>query len=202
MGGSGENFMRDGIYKNLPLSKPCRAFWKSCTLDAERGDIAREKFERAASAELHAIQPQFRSAFREKTELSESLLPMVRVFDSDVTSRDLGGQNLPLENEIVAQARHLEQSGLKGKELEKQAYARALRETMEAQYRLVEQTILNTGSDSDSKATIGAARIANTSAKIMPIVDAFVAGRSVDLPPARRPVDLDEDLSRTSHGPE
>jgi hypothetical protein len=194
--------MRDGIYKNLPLSKPCRAFWKSCTLDAERGDIAREKFERAASAELRAIQPQFRNAFRERTELSESLLPMVRVFDGDVTSRDLGGQNLPLENEIVAQARHLEELGLRGAELQRQAYAGALRETMNAQHRLVEQTILNTGSDSDSKATIGAARNANGSAKIMPIVDAFVAGRSVDLPPARRPVDLNEDLSRNSHGSE
>jgi hypothetical protein len=194
--------MRDGIYKNLPLSKPCRAFWKSCTLDAERGDIAREKFERAASAELRAIQPQFRSAFRERTELSESLLPLVKVFDGDVTSRDLGGQNLPLENEIVAQARHLEELGLKGAELERQAYARGLRETMNAQQRLVEQTILSTGSDSDSKATIGAARNANGSAKIMPIIDAFVAGRSVDLPPARRPVDLNEDLSRNSHGSE
>jgi hypothetical protein len=194
--------MRDGIYKNLPLSKPCRAFWKSCTLDAERGDIAREKFERAACAELRAIQPQFRSAFRERTELSESLLPMVRVFNGDVTGQDLGGQNLPLENEIVAQARHLEELGLKGVELERQAYARGLQETMNAQHRLVEQAILNTGSDSDSKATIGAARNARGSAKIMPIVDAFVAGCSVDLPPARRPIDLNEDLSRNSHGSE
>ena len=200
MGGSVENSMRDGIYKNLPLSKPCRAFWRSCTLDAERGDIAREKFERAASAELRAIQPQFKSAFRERTELSESLLPMVRVFDN-LTARNLGGQNLPLENEIVAQARHLEELGLKGAELERQAYARGLQETMNAQHRLVEQTIL-TGADSDSKATIRAARNAKQSAKIMPIVDAFVAGRSVDLPPARRPVDLNEDLSRTSYGSE
>jgi hypothetical protein len=191
--------MRDGIYKNLPLSKPCRAFWKSCTLDAERGEIAREKFERAASAELRAIQPQFRSAFRERIELTESLLPMVRVFDGNVTSRDLRGQNLPLENEIVAAARHLEESGLKGPELERQAYARGLREIMNAQHRLVEQTILNTGSDADSKATIGAARNAKGSAKIMPIIDGFVEGRSVDLPPARRPVDLNEDLSRTSY---
>ena len=194
--------MRDGIYKNLPLSKPCRAFWKSCTLDAERGDIAREKFERAANAELCAIRPQFRNALRERTELSESLLPMVRVFDGDVTSRDLGGQNLPLENEIVSQARHLEELGLKGTELERQAIARGLQETMNAQYRLVEQTILNTGSDSESKATIDAARKAKGSAKIMPIVDAFVAGRSLDLPPSRRPVDLNEDLSRTAHASE
>ena len=188
--------MRDGIYKNLPLSRPWRAFLKSCMLDAERGEIAREKCERAAGGELRQIRPQFVAAFREKAEVAESLLPGFKAFGVEVTSRYLGGQNSPLENQILAHARRLESAGLKGAELERAAYADALQEIMNAWLRLIEQTILTSGSDSDSKATIGAARNAIKSAKITPIVDAFLAGRSLDLPPARRPIDLDEDLSR------
>jgi hypothetical protein len=136
------------------------------------------------------------AAFREKAEVAESLLPGFKAFGVEVTSRYLGGQNSPLENQILAHARRLESAGLKGAELERAAYADALQEIMNAWLRLIEQTILTSGSDSDSKATIGAARNAIKSAKITPIVDAFLAGRSLDLPPARRPIDLDEDLSR------
>jgi hypothetical protein len=188
--------MRDGIYKNLPLPKPWRALLKSCTLDAERGEIAREKCERAAGGELRQIPPQFMAAFRERAEVAESLLPGFKAFGAEVTASYLGGQNSPLTNQILAHARRLESAGLKGAELERASYAGALQETMNAQHRLIEQTILTSGSDSDTKATIGAARNAIRSAKIMPIVDSFLAGRSLNLPPARRPIDLDEDLSR------
>ena len=84
--------MRDGIYKNLPLSKPCRAFLKSCTLDAERGEIAREKCERAAGLELREIRPQFMAALREKAEEAGSLLPGIKAFDAEITTGDLGGR--------------------------------------------------------------------------------------------------------------
>jgi hypothetical protein len=67
---------------------------------------------------------------------------------------------------------------------------------MSAQERLIEQTALTSGSDSDTKATLRAVRDAFGSARIMPIVDSFLAGRSLNLPPARRPIDLDEDLAR------
>jgi hypothetical protein len=188
--------MRDGIYKNPALSMPWRALLKSCMLDAERGEIAREKCERAAGLELREIRPQFMAAFREKAETAGSLLPGFKAFDADVTTSDLGGQNLPLENRMLAHARRLESAGLKGAELVAASCADALQETMSAHERLIEQTILASGSDSDSKATIDAARRAVDSAKIMPIVDSFLAGRSLNLPPARRPIDLDEDLSR------
>ena len=189
--------MRDGIYKNLPLSKPWRAFLKSCTLDAERGEIAREKCKRAICMDLRQIHPQFRAAFRKRAELTESLLPSFEVFVVEVTSSDLGGQNSPLTNQILVQARALERAGRKGKELERAAYAGALEQTMNAHQRAIEQAILTSGSDSDSKATIGAARDAIESAKIVLIVDAFRAD-SLELPPARRQVGLDEDLSRVN----
>jgi hypothetical protein len=191
--------MRDGIYKNLPLPKSWQAVLRSCMLDAERGTIAREKVERAIVRELRKIEQPFRSAFREKTELAESLLPSIRAFGDDLASRDLAGQNSPLENEIVAQGRRLEGIGLKGPELERQAYERAIKQMMERYIRSMEQTVLTSGTDSNAKATIRAARSAIESAKIMPIVDAVLAGHSLDLPPARRPVDLDEDLSRIFH---
>jgi hypothetical protein len=41
---------------------------KSCTLDAERGDVAREKLERAIGLELREITVQFMEAFRDRAE--------------------------------------------------------------------------------------------------------------------------------------
>jgi hypothetical protein len=188
--------MRDGIYKNLPLPKPWRAFLKSCTLDAERGEIAREKCERAAGGELRQIPPKFMAAFREEAEVAESLLPGIKAFGAEVTASDLGGQNSPLTNLILAHARRLEGAGIKGAELERASYTGALQETMNAQQRLIEQTILASGSDSDAKATLGATRNAIRSAKIGPIVDSFLSDRTLKLPPGRRAINLDEDLSR------
>jgi hypothetical protein len=66
---------------------------------------------------------------------------------------------------------------------------------MNAHRRSIEQTILAAGSDAESRATIVAARNAFESARIMYIVDDFLVG-ALHLPPAQRPVDLDEDISR------
>jgi hypothetical protein len=162
----------------------------------ERGEITRQKCERAAGLELREIRPQFMAAFREKAEDAGSLLPGFKAFGADVTNSELGGQNSPLENRMLGHARRHESAGLKGAELIEASCADALQETMDAQERLIEQTILASGSDSDTKATLVAVRDAFRSVSITPIADSFVAGRSLDLPPARRPIDLDEDLSR------
>jgi len=70
------NSMRDGIYKNPSLSKPCQALLKSCILDAERGEIARQKCERLAGQCMQdEIQPHFIIAVRGLAEDSRSLLP-------------------------------------------------------------------------------------------------------------------------------
>ena len=135
-------------------------------------------------------------AVREKAE--QSLLPGFKAFGDDVTGTDLGGQNAPLANQILAHARRAESSGLKGAELVKASCAGALQETMNAQLRLMEQTILASGSNPESKATVRAARRAFGDARIVPITDSFLADRSLNLPPARRPIDLDEDLSRSN----
>jgi len=196
LGGLIENSMRDGIYKNLPLSKPWRALLRSCTLDAERGEVAREKCERAAGLELREIRPQFMAAFREKAEDAGSFLPGFNAFGPEVAAGGLGGQNSPIENRMLAQARRREGEGLRGAELVAASCADALQETIDAHERLIEQTMLASGSDSDTKAALGAVRDALRCVSITPIVDSFVAGRPLDLPPARRPIDLDEDLAR------
>jgi len=127
------------------------------------------------------------------------LLPGIQTFGTEVTARDLSGQNSPMENRVLAHSRYHEGGGLggglKGAELVRASLAGALRETLSAQFRQIEQIVL-TGSDRDSKATVEAARNSVSSAEIMPMVDSFLAGRSLDLPPARRPINLDEDLSR------
>jgi hypothetical protein len=103
-----------------------------------------------------------------------------------------------MENEIIAQARCHEDAGLKGSMLEREAILSAVKECLERRERQMEQTILTSGSDADAKATMTAAHNAFKTAKIVPIVDAFLDGFPLDLPPARRPIDLDEDLSRAT----
>ncbi len=185
--------MPDGIYKNLPLPKPWRSFLRSCTLDAERGEVAREKYERAVGAELRDVSPLFMAAVGEKA--AESLLPGFKVFGAEVTVVDLGGKNSPIENRILANLKRLENEGLRGDELLRQSYIGALQERIGAQQRLIEQTVVASGLDSDAKATLSATRDALGSAKISPMVERFIAGHALDLPPARRSIDLDEDLS-------
>jgi hypothetical protein len=191
--------MRDGIYKNPLLPAPWRSFLRSCTLDAERGEVAREKCERAIGGELRDIGPQFSAAFHERTLVGDSLLPGFKAFGVEVTVSDLGGLISPVENRVLKHARRLESAGLKGAELERGSYDGALQETADAQVRLIEQTVVTSGSDSDAKATLSAVRDAIRSARIAPMVERFIAGRPLDLAPARRPIDLDEDLSRFTH---
>ena len=189
--------MRDGIYKNLPLSQSWRAALKSCCLDAERGDIAREKVERAFGLDLKSeTRPQFMKTFRDKTEQTESLLPGFSVFSSELTSRDVGGHNSPLENGIIAHARRYENEGVRGGELERKAFMSASKDHMECRRRLIEQTILTERSDSDAKATVIAAQNACNTTDIKGMVDKVLARSPLDLPPARRPIEIDEDLSR------
>jgi hypothetical protein len=73
-------------------------------LEAERGEVAREKCERAAGLELREIRPQFMAAFREKAEDAGSLLPGFNAFGPEVASGDLGGQNSPIENRMLSHA--------------------------------------------------------------------------------------------------
>jgi hypothetical protein len=137
-------------------------------------------------------------AFREKTKLTETLLPGFPVFGVDVTGRDLAAQNSPLRNDIIVQARRLEASGLKGVELEREAVVSAVEEYMERQKRQIEQTILTSqtsAADQEANATMRAVQDVFKTAKIAPIVEALLAGDLPELPPARRPIDLDEDLS-------
>ena len=126
--------------------------------------------------ELRQLPPQFLEEFRKRIGLMESMLPGFQVFGVDVTGSDLGGQNSPLANQILVQARSLELSGCRGDELQREACAGALAVTVNAQRRLIEQHILTAGSDLDSKATVGASRAAIRSVKILPIVDAFLPG--------------------------
>jgi hypothetical protein len=191
--------MRDGLYRNLPLSIRWRAALKSMILDAERGTIAREKVERATAQDLQReIQPRFKKAFREKTQCTDSWLCGFNVFDVGLTSRDLGGDNSPLENELLVQASHLEAEGLKGEELERQAYISATREHMLRRRRQIEQTILTEGCVEEARAAVSAAQAAFQEAVIEPIIEAFRADQPLELPAAQRPIDLDEDLSRST----
>jgi hypothetical protein len=191
--------MRDGIYKNPSLSKPCQALLKSCTQDAERGEIARQKCDLMIGQYMQdEIAPHFITAIRGLAEDARSLLPGFRAITDQVTSRDLGGNNSPLENEILARARRCEREGLKGADLLREACVAAAREYLSRQGRVISQTIFIREGDPRANATIDAVWDAINSARIEPLVEAILSGRPLELAPARRPIDPDEDISRVA----
>lgn len=188
--------MRDGIYKPLPLSRDWQGALRSCTLSAERGEIARQRMERAVALELkRGVRPQFISMLRRTAAQSETMLTGITVFGSQSRARAFSGCNSPIENEILARASELEAAGVRGADLVRRATLRATEDYLIAITRLMEQTIFASGVDAEGKATIIAAKQASQDADIARIVDTFVKGDRFELPPVRRPIDPDEDLS-------
>ena len=75
----------------------------------------------------------------------------------------------------------------------------AMNDNKDRRQRQLEQTILAEKVDQHSRATLIAVKNALKTAKIEPIIDAWLAGDPPELPPTRRPIDLDEDLSGALH---
>ena len=103
-----------------------------------------------------------------------------------------------MENEILAHARRCEREGLKGADLLRVAIVAAVREYLRCQGRVISQTIFVRGGDPRANAIIDAVRDAINSARIEPLVEAILSGRPLELAPARRPIDPDEDISRAA----
>lgn len=124
---------------------------------------------------------------------NEDLLPGFRAIDPSLTSRDLGGNNSPLENAVLATAKRLETKGVKGRALVDRALGESLEEHKRSRMFQIEQQCLKEAGLS-AKPVIEAARLALSQ------IDAagVVAGRFEERPwrivPTARAVDLDESL--------
>lgn len=187
--------MRDGVYKDLPQPRPWRGLVRSCTREAERGAPARQRAERALVADLGTeITPGFLRQFRRRAEDSAALLPGMSSFDGIASSRDLGGENTPLENLVVDHARRLERTRVTGDRLAHEALEAALADWTERRFRHLAQHCLTKAGEA-ARPTLEAAREALAAQDFGALARRRLAGERSPRGPTRRAVDLDEDLT-------
>lgn len=185
--------MRDGLHKDLPLGRAWQGVVKSCEREAERGETTRSRVEHALAVDARQeVSQSFVRQFVQTAERATALLPTFNAFDSNATPRELHGTNSPLENEILANAKRLERDGLRGRLLAQRAVEQALRDRGESRVRQIEQHCRADGAAAVSRAAGEAIRVVDLSS----IVEPLLRNESPSLAPAKRPVDLDEDLTK------
>jgi hypothetical protein len=188
--------MRDGIFKNLPLGRGWKSLLKSCEREKERGETACVKAVRAIVSEIGIeLSARFVHELLARAKRSESLLPGFSGIDRELTCRDLGGTNSPFENDVLASAKRMEASGIRGRAIVDKALNESLEYLKRRRIRQIEQHCLS-NAGTESKPVIEAARQAVSKADTSAITDQLMRGERVKAPRQNRQIDLEEDLTK------
>lgn len=185
--------MRDGIYKTLNLGRGWKSFLKSCERAKERGATAIEKAKAVVTRDFYL---EVSSEFVHKLlgmVRKEDLLPGFRAIDPSLTSRDLGGNNSPLENAVLASAKRLESKGVKGRALVDHALGESLEEHKRSRMFQIEQHCLKEAGLS-AKPVIEAARMALLRTDPVGVVASRFQEKPRRIVLTARAIDLDENL--------
>jgi hypothetical protein len=189
--------MRDGIYKTLPLGRGWKSLLKSCERESERIETARRKAQKAATAEVWVeLSPRFVRELLRITSNGASLLPGFSGFTDGSSCRDLGGNNSPFEQDVLANAKMLERKGSRGKTIVYEALGKSIENLQQRNIRHIEQHYLQNATGIESKPIIDAARTAILQTDNASIVEQVVKGERPKTQPLKRPIDLDEDITK------
>ncbi len=180
--------MRDGIWKGLPLPREWKSLLKSCVREAERGAAAEGKLAHALAKALADLSSAFLRRLQSRAAEAYPELPGL----SDPAS--LGAVSV-LEGMVAARFVQLEGAGLHGDGLARRAVEEALQQWRERMGRHIRQYRFREAGD-DAAAVIGALRAAEDRTDIGAIVASRLAGERVARAVPKRPVSLDEDLTR------
>jgi hypothetical protein len=190
------NDVRDGIYKNLPLSSSWKSLLKSCEREKERAETTCAKALRAIVAEIGVeLSGRFLHELMARARRGESLLPGFRGIDQELTCRDLGGTNSPFENDVLASAKRMEAESIRGRAIVDKALNESIEKLKRRRLRQIEQHCLSNGG-TKSKPVIDAAREAVSRADTSAIADQLIRGERPKAPRLNRDIDLDEDLTK------
>ncbi len=188
--------MRDGIHKTLSQPRPWRGLLRSCAREAERGETAYRRAKKAIESDLATeLTPGFIRRLVLRAAESETLLPSFKVFDDNSSSRDLAGENAPLENLVLDHARRLERDGIHGARLANDAVEGALVEWMHRRMRHMTQHCLGEAGEA-ARPMLDAVRAAIAAQDFKAIVAARLAGDQPAAAAEKRPINLDEDLAK------
>jgi hypothetical protein len=187
--------MRDGIWKDLPMSSSWRTLVRRCEREADRSEPAVQAAERAL--ELDARQELSSAFLRQLTALahrSSEMLPNIGSFEHVATARDIGGTGSPLEESVLNSARRLEATGLRGGALVQQALEQSIALRSGARIRQIEEhCVVKAGSQ--ARPIVQAARRAVAAIEHSSMVRRILSGEGpMKLP--RPSVNADEDLTR------
>lgn len=184
--------MRDGIFKDLPLPRAWRSLMRAAVRPAERGEVARRFAEKALARDINQELPSVTRLLSQIVGNRQGTLPG---FEAPAAPGHApGGHPSPLEQSIVAAGRRLESEGMRGSALKQQAVLEGVLDRVERRMRHIEQHGLTKGG-AEVWPVLRAARAALMS--VAPeVTQRLLSGASSTGSAARRPVDLDEDLTK------
>jgi len=185
--------MRDGIYKSLKLGQGWKSLLKSCERERERGDMALGKARNAVAKDLYIeVSAVFVHEMLVRVRQAD-FLPGFRSIDPDLTCRDLGGNNSPLENDVLASAKRLEARGIRGRAIVDQALGESLERHKQCRVLQIEQHCLSEAG-LKSRPIIEAARQALLRADTSDVIDNLLQGKRFKISRPKSPIDPDESL--------
>jgi len=187
--------MRDGIYKSLKLGQGWKSFLKSCEREKERGDTALAKARNAVAKDLYIeVSAVFIHELLTLVRATD-LFPGFGSIDPELTCRDLGGNNSPLENDVLASAKRLEAKGVRGRAIVDQALGEGLERHKQARVAQIEQHCLNEAG-LKSKPIVDAARQAMQRADVSDVVENLIQGKRLKVSRPKQPIHPDESLEK------
>lgn len=187
--------MRDGVYKNLPLPRPWKSLLRCCDREAERGETARRMAERAVESDaFRELTPGFLRCLAEAIEANSTALPGFSILSDYGASRDLGGQNSPLENDVLARAKRLAIDGsLQGSDLMNNAIEGGLTEWVNTQRRAMELHCLVSASETAARPALNAVYNSLATVDIQVIAKNVIAGERRPITRLRKRIHVDRD---------
>jgi hypothetical protein len=187
--------MRDGIWKDLPMSSSWRTLVRRCEREADRGEPAVHAAGRALEIDAQQeLSPAFLRQFTTLARRSSEMLPNIGSFEHVASARDIDGTGSPLEESVLNSARRLEATGLSGDALVQRALEQSLALRSSARIRQIEEhCVVKAGSQ--ARPIVQAARRAVAAIEHSGMVRRILSGEGpMKLP--RPSLDADEDLTR------
>jgi hypothetical protein len=185
--------MRDGIYKSLKLGQGWKSLLKSCEREKERGDMASGKARNAVAKDLYIeVSAVFVHEMLVRVRQAD-FLPGFRSIDPELTCRDLGGNNSPLENDVLASAKRLEAKGIRGRAIVDRALGESLERHKQCRVLQIEQHCLSEAG-LKSRPIIEAARQALLRADTSDVIENLLQGKRLKISRSKHPIHPDESL--------
>lgn len=179
--------MRDGIWKGLPLPREYKAVLRSCANAAERGDIACDKLRHALRRSLVDLSPSFLWRLQAYAGDAPGLPGLIGI--------DALGANSVLEGWVAKRFLQLEAAGVHGADLVERAVTDGLQQLREAQGRHVRQHCHEVAGV-DAIVIIAAYAEAEAAVDLSALAADRIAGEKPARAVPRRPISLEEDLTR------